>query len=341
MNESRLIMREHGMGYVATLVALSIVWIADSVAADVESVQITEWRVPWENTRPRDPYVDSQRRVWFVGQAGDYVARLDPSTGTFTRFELDSGTGPHNLVMDGNGRVWYAGNRDAHIGELDPEGGDITKYPMPIPAAKDPHTLVFDEGGDIWFTVQWGNYVGKLTPSSGHIDLIPVPTARARPYGIVIDPDDRPWITEFGSNKLATVDVETMELEELALPRGAARPRRLAATSDGAIWYVDYAQGYLGRVDPATSDIKEWRVPGGDDARPYGMAVDDRDRLWFVETGPSPNRFVGFDPVTESFFSVTEIASGGGSVRHMYYDKSTGAIWFGTDTNTIGRARIP
>ena len=36
-----------------------------------------------------------------------------------------------------------------------------------------------------------------------------------------------------------------------------------------------------------------------------------------------------------------EIDSGGGTVRHMVYEPSTREIWFGTDTNTVGRAKIP
>ncbi|MCI0399794.1 MAG: lyase [Gammaproteobacteria bacterium] len=328
------------MRYFAIVVPVFLIWTTDSVAIAMDGVQIMEWHVPWENTRPRDPFVDGNNRVWFVGQAGDYVASFDPSSGEFERFDLDSGTGPHNLVVDENGHVWYAGNQKAYIGKLDPQSGQISRYPMPDPAAKDPHTLVIDHGGDIWFTVQWGNFVGKLTRETGKVDLIPVPTARARPYGIVIALDNRPWIAEFGSAKLATVNLNTMELQELALPRKSARPRRITATSDGAIWYVDYAEGYLGRMDPGMGKVKEWQVPGGSNAGPYGMTVDDRDRLWFVETGRSPNRLVGFDPNKEAFFSLTEIESGGGAVRNMYYHKATGAIWFGTDANTIGRARI-
>ncbi len=301
--------------------------------------EITEWRVPWGNTRPRDPYVDNQNRVWFCGQRGNYVAHLDPESGDFTRFNLPPNAGPHNLIIDDR-YVWYAGNTDAHIGRLDPADGEITKYEMPDPAARDPHTLIFDQNGDIWFTVQNGNFVGKLYTTTGEIQLIRVPTSRARPYGIVLDSRHRPWICEFGSNKLATVDPETMELEEIPLPRTGARPRRVVVTSDDNIWYVDHAQGYLGRFNPETREFTEWRAPGGSGARPYGMAVDDRDRLWFVESGPNPNRFVGFDTRTLEFFSVTPIPSGGGTVRHMYFHAPAREIWFGADTNTVGRARV-
>lgn len=305
------------------------------------TVEITEWDVPWEDTRPRDPFVDRQGRVWFVGQTGDYAAFLDPSTGMFKRFDLDAGSGPHNLVVDDRGMVWYAGNRSAHIGRLDPESGTIKKFPMPKKDAYDPHTLVIDQSGTIWFTVQRGNYVGRFAPGSGSVDLIAVPTGSARPYGIVIGVDGVPWFAEFGSFKLGRIDVKTMSLEEIALPRKRSRPRRLAATSDGSIWYVDYRDGYLGRYRAADRTFQEWRIPGGEGAMPYGMAVDGKDRLWFVETGPSPNRLVGFDPETESFLNITDIPSGGGSVRHMYYDAKKNEIWFGTDTNTVGRARLP
>ncbi len=325
----------------AAILLLVVVWPAEVTIAQVSEVEITEWTVPWENTRPRDPYAYDENTVWFVGQRGDYVAVLNPVSGEFKRYELDAGTGPHNLIVDDGGIVWYAGNRAAHIGKLDPANGAIVKYPMPDEAARDPHTLVFNSDGDIWFTLQGSNLVGKFAPATGEVQLVAVPTPRARPYGIVVDANDRPWIVEFGSYKIATVDPSTMELEEIELPRQAARPRRLAITSDGSVWYVDYAAGFLGRLDPETREFQEWAMPGGGESRPYAMAVDDRDRLWFVETGPKPNRLVGFDPKTSEFFSITEIESGGGTVRHMVFYEPTREIWFGADTNTVGRARIP
>lgn len=311
-----------------------------AAAQELNPVQITEWTVPWEESRPRDPFVAGDK-VWFVGQRADYIGRLDPATGDFERFDLGDGAGPHNVVVGPAGYPWYAGNRATHIGRLDPADGSITKYPMPDPAARDPHTLYFAPDGNLWFTVQGGNFIGRLTPETGKVDLIEVPTPDARPYGIDMDSSERPWVVEFGTNKIALVNPETLELREFTLPFDDARPRRIAITSDDMVWYVDYSRGSLGRMDPTTGEVMEWPAPGGAEARPYGMTVDDEDRLWFVETGPEPNRLVGFDPEMGEFFSVTEIESGGGAVRHMVFDEATSTIWFGTDTNTIGRAVIP
>ena len=95
------------------------------------AVAIREWNVPWENTRPRDPAVAPDGRIWFVGQEGNYVARLDPTTSKFERFEIDAGTNPHNVIVDPAGNAWYAGNRNGMIGRIDAKSGAITRYPMP------------------------------------------------------------------------------------------------------------------------------------------------------------------------------------------------------------------
>ncbi len=311
------------------------------VAAEVNSVEIREWLVPWEKTRPRDPYVDAKGRVWFCGQAGNYIAYFDPATEKFEKFDLGEGSAPHNLIVDKKGYVWFAGNLQGYIGRLSPRSGKIKKFQMPDPAVSDPHTLEFDSMGDIWFTAQFSNVIGKLTVKTGEIKLIPVKTEGARPYGIKVDSKDRPWIALFGTNKLATVNPRTYELREYSLPRKEIRSRRLAITSYDKIWIVDYATGHLGRFDPATRRYTERPLPGGENSKPYAMAVDDKDRLWFVETGFKPNLLVSYDPWTQEFDNISEIPSGGSIVRHMYFHPVTREIWFGTDTNFIGRAAVP
>jgi virginiamycin B lyase len=326
-------------------VLLAVATIVGGVVAYApDPIEITEWTVPWANTRPRDPFVDRQGKVWFVGQAGHYVAYLEPKSGQFKRYELEPGTGPHNLIVDGDGTVWYAGNAASHIGRMDPRDGKVTKIAMPDSLARDPHTLVFDRAGDIWFTVQGGGYVGKLTKKTGAVQLVKVTTPRARPYGIVLDSKGRPWFNEFGTNKIGMIDPKTMALQEYALPAAGARGRRIAVTADDRVWYVDYARGFLGRMDPATGEVQEWAAPSGAQSRPYAMALDDRERIWFVESGVVPNKLVGFDTKTEQVVSITDVPSGGATqntVRHMVFHRPTRELWFGTDAGTIARAVVP
>ncbi|HUF26781.1 MAG TPA: hypothetical protein VMM18_07360 [Gemmatimonadaceae bacterium] len=325
------------------LLAPALPFTAQPAVVQIDTVLITEWNVPWPNSRPRDPYYAPDGKVWFVGQTGNYIANLDPRTGQFARVEIEEGTYPHNLIVDRQGVVWYAGNRNGTIGKYEPATQKFTHYRMPDSTVRDPHTLVWDRNGDIWFTAQQSQAIGHLNTKTGEVRLVKVGGgARSNPYGIVVDKDNNAWSVLFATNKIARVDPRTMEVREYTLPRENARSRRLAMTSDGMIWYVDYSQGYLGRLNPATGEAKEWRAPRAQQSAPYAMAVDDKDRLWFFETGRGqPNQLVGFDPKTEQFFGHTTIASGGGAVRHAHFEPSTGELWFGTDTHTIGRAKLP
>ena len=142
----------------AALLALSC------ATAIAEPIEITEWTVPYETSRPRDPFAVSAGSVWFVGQRAGYLARLDVAEGSFEIIDLKDGSGPHNLIVQSIGDVWYSGNRTALIGRYEPDTGAIEEIPMPDPKARDPHTLIFaaDES-HIFFTVQGGNMMGRLT----------------------------------------------------------------------------------------------------------------------------------------------------------------------------------
>ena len=313
---------------------------AQASAAGPDDPTIQQWEVPWPRSRPRDPYVAPDGRVWFVGQAGNYAAVFDPKSAEFKRYEVEDDAYPHTIVVDAQGTPWYAGNRGRHIGRIDPVTGKVTRYDMPDAAARDPHTIAFDAGGDLWFSLQGANMVGHLDRESGSIRLVRAVRegeGRVNPYGLKTDSKGRPWVALFASSYIGTVEPNTMEMKRYPLPEGS-RPRRLVVDSKDRVWYGDYAQGQLGLLDPATGQVKEFADPNGANAGPYGMAIDEWDRVWYVNTRVSPNRFVGFDPATERFIANVPIESG--AIRHMYYDKQTRAIWFGTDSNTIGRAVV-
>lgn len=314
---------------------------APTGAEELNPVQIDEWPTPYQG-RGRDPDAAGPDEIWFVGQQGHYLSRFTPSTEEFLTVELPDGTGPHSNTVQSNGLVWVTGNRVANISIYDPKAEDFTIIDMPDPEnTQDPHTLVFDDSEEhAWFTAQFSNKVGRVTLADHSVDIIPVPTQASRPYGIKIAPDGTPWIVLLGTNKLAKVDPQTLELTEVELPAANARPRRLEITSDGRIWYADWDRGSLGLYDPASGRFDEFELPAGEGSRPYGTAIDELDRVWIVATGANPNLFVGFDTEAEKVFSISEIPSGARSVRHMDYEEESGTVWFGTDTEMLGRAIV-
>lgn len=325
----------------AALVAFApALFLAPEAEAQGEKVPTAEWEVSYGG-RPRDPYVHPDGSVFFVGQAGNYIGRLDPKSGDFRRYEIDPGTHPHNLIIDKAGMVWYAGNRNGMIGKLDPRNGEITRYPMPDSTVRDPHTLIWDQKGNIWFTAQNSNAVGHLDVATGKIRIVKT-GPRTRPYGIEINSKGVPWVNLFGTNKIAKVDPATMELTEYTLPHERARGRRIAITPDDVVWYVDYTRGFLGRVEPTSGKITEIPMPGGPASLPYGMGKDDKGRVWVTENNRDGSLLYGYDPKTQKFFGKTQIGRAGenNTIRHMYFDPKTGMLWFGTDQGTIGRAEV-
>jgi virginiamycin B lyase len=324
-------------------VASLAIMAAVPASAQDGALEPKEWTVPWERTRPRDPVMDQAGRVWFVGQTGNYVAYLEPKSGEFKRFQITDGTNPHNIVVDERGGIWFTGNRNGRIVQLDPKSGELKNYMMPDSTLRDPHTMIFGKDGVAWFTAQRANKIGRLDRATGEIRVWTASADRSNPYGVVVDSRNQPWFDLFGTNKIATIDPKTLQYREYTLPNERARPRRIAVTSDDAVWYGDYSQGKLGRLDPKTGAVEEYALPSGPSSLPYAMTVDDRDRLWLVETGVQPNRMVAFDPKSKSWVANFAIPSNGATrntVRHMTFNRATREIWFGTDAGTIGHVNV-
>ena len=241
---------------------------AQAPAANVAQFDPKEWEVSYKG-RPRDPYADAQGRVWFVGQQGNYIAYLDNKTGQFKRFEIDSGTHPHNLVVE-KGSVWFTGNRNGRIVNLDPATGKLKNYMIPDSTVRDPHTMIFDpKTGVAWFTAQQCQRRrpvrahDRATSGSGR------PATAARPYGIVVDSKGQPWFDLFGTNKIGTDRSEDDGVQ------GVHAPERLHSSSPHRR-HVG-RPGLLRRLHtrlPRSPRPENWKDPGvGPAARPPGVAL--------------------------------------------------------------------
>ena len=295
-----------------------------------------EWVVPTLGQRSRDPIEAPDGTIWWAGQWGNLIGRIDPRTGAMNEYALPENAMPHTVTLDKTGNVWYTGNKNATLGKLDPKTGKITEYRMPDPAATDPHSAIFDEKGILWFTLQHSNMVGRLNPATGDIKLVGMKTPRSKPYGIKIDARGVPWVACNGSNCLVRVDPETMALKEIKLPIPETTVQRLDIAKDGKIWYVNSSQGRLGRYDPKTGEIKEWPSPNGPKSHPYAIAVID-GIIWYNESRRRPDTLVRFDPRTETFQS-WPIPSGGiyaGIIRHMRPTPDGNLVIHQSSTNRI------
>ncbi len=310
------------------------------VPGDVE-IRFQEWKVPTLGQRPRDPIQAADGAIWWAGQWGNLIGRIDPVSGEMSEYPLPENAMPHTVTLDRAGKVWFTGNKNGTVGSLAPETGEITVCEMPDPAARDPHSAIFDDAGILWFTLQHSNMAGRLDPANGEVKLRTMPTPGSRPYGIKIGPDGAPWVACNGSNCLVRIDPRTFELREYQLPDPSTTVRRLDFASDGMIWYVNSSLGRLGRFDPASGAVKEWPSPSGPRSHPYAIAVVD-DIVWYNESGMRPDTLVRFDPASETFQSWA-IPSGdihAGIVRHMRTTREGDLLIHQGATNRVQRVTL-
>ncbi|MCX7546205.1 hypothetical protein OS173_12645 [Marinicella sp. S6413] len=360
ITESKGYSREHWLALTDTMIDLSSdqtnrALIADYLAnnfppnerraptlvdGDV-NIKFKEWVVPTLGQRSRDPVEAPDGNIWWVGQWGNLMGRIDPTTGDMKEYPLPAGAMPHSVTPDKEGNMWYMGNKNGTVGRLDAETGDIKVYAMPDSKARDPHTGVFDKQGILWFTLQHSNRVGRLDPSTGDIEIKELPNAGSRPYGIKVADSGDLWVACNGSNCLVKVDAKTMDLEEIKLPHEDTTVRRLDIAEDGMIWYVNSGRGRLGRYNPDNGEIKEWPSPSGPRSHPYAIEVLN-GIVWYNESAMRPDPLVRFDPATETFQSWV-IPSGdfyAGILRHMRPTKDGDLLIHQSGTNRIIRVEI-
>ena len=305
------------------------------------TISFKEWVVPSLGQRSRDPVEAPDGSIWWVGQWGNVLGRIDAVKGTMQEYPLPKGAMPHSVTPDDAGKMWYMGNKNATVGRFDPETGKIKVYDMPDANARDPHTGEFDKNGMLWFTLQHSNRVGRLDPNSGEINLVTLPTAGSRPYGIKVAPSGEIWVACNGSNCLVKLDPVSMNIEEVKLPNSATKVRRLDIAADGTIWYVNSSRGRLGRYHPNTGEIREWPSPSGPNSHPYAIEVLN-GVVWYNESAMRPDALVRFDPASMTFQSWA-VPSGdfyAGIIRHMRATKNGDLLIHQSATNRIIRVEI-
>jgi virginiamycin B lyase len=299
-------------------------------------VSFKEWATPTLGQRTRDPIQADDGSIWWVGQFGNIIGRLNPATGAMQEWQLPAGALPHTVELDPRGNPWYTGNKNGTLGRLDVATGKFTVYKMPDPAAKDPHTLIFNKQGIAFFTLQNSNMVGRLNPDTGEIKLVTSPVPNSKPYGIKVATDGGIWWACNGAPCLFRMDPDTMALKEFKLPLAGTTVRRLDIAEDGMIWYVNSGKGRIGRVDPNTAEVKEWDSPSGPRSHPYAIVVLN-GAVWYNESGVRPDMLVRFDIKSEAFQSWA-IPSGGvyaGIWRHGRATKEGNILLHQSSTNRI------
>ena len=164
-----------------------------------------------------------------------------------------------------------------------PVEASIHQFPVPTLGSR-PHDPLAAHDGSIWYTGQLSNKMGRLDPKTGAFKEYPV-KLQTGPHGLVEDKDGNIWFTGNFRSLIGKLDPKTGTVTEYPMPDPAAKdPHTLIFDHNGILWFTVQQGNFVGRLDPKTGAIKLVHPPT-DKARPYGMAVNSKGQVFFVEFG--------------------------------------------------------
>jgi streptogramin lyase len=240
------------------------------------SYTLNEWTVPTSGSLPLGLSLDpSGNCCWFVEYAGNNLAHMDPSTGTFQEWALPTaGSNPTGLTtatFNGQVEVWGTEFTTNKIFVFLPSTN--TFYEFPVHAGSGPEYASVEPAGTsvrVWFTEILANNLGELvfdpsTPSSAILYEDPFPAGSGSGANGVYAGPGTIWFAQ--SSSLIKWDRASDQYTYWPLPsHGSATGRFLTLDALGQVWYtegVSDASGsdnYVG-VLRGDNTIKEWQIP--------------------------------------------------------------------------------
>lgn len=239
--------------------------------------------MPW----PHQVDFDSDGNVWLAYTAC-CIVRFDPRTGEQKAFEGHGGG--HGIAVDQtDDTVWYS--PEPGIGEvvrhLDPETGVVDHWKVQGTSGLDSNTQIFDSKGDLWLSSLVVGRLSKWDRATDSILYWDVPVLRSRPYGIIVDHNDKVWFADYHSGGVTRFDSETEVFThfDIVPDKNATNSiRRLGADSNNMIWTATWGSrgmqnGALYRLNPETGEVME-RNLGIEYTNPYNAEADRQDNIW-------------------------------------------------------------
>ena len=176
-----------------------------------------------------------------------------------------------------------------------PAKAEIKMFAVLTPGSR-PHDPLAAKDGAIWYTGQMTNKLGRVDPKTGQVREYGLKLPHSGPHGLVEDQDGNVWFTGNNAGYIGKLDVKTGNVTDYKLPDPAAKdPHTLIFDRDGILWFTVQQANMLGRLDPKSGEIKLVTSPTPK-SRPYGMAVNSKNVVFFVEFGT--NKVASIDAKT-------------------------------------------
>jgi virginiamycin B lyase len=172
----------------------------------------------------------------------------------------------------------------------------FTQFDIPTRDSQ-PHNVFAAKNGDLWFAERAEGKIGRLDPKTGQFREFPIPDGIGLPRPVVEDQQGNIW---WGAGRtLAKMDPQTGQWKLYSHPEGFAGSHTIVIGHDGMVYMTNNQSEYRAAIisfNPQTETFKQYPIKTKH-ARPYGIAVDSHNHIWFCYMGG--NKIGMLDPTTE------------------------------------------
>ena len=239
---------------------------------------------------------DAEGNVWVSDRGCPCIVKVDPRTGEYTDY-MGYGGG-HGIAVDQHdGAVWFSS-----MYRLDPDTGLADTYGVDGGQRLGANTHIFDSNGDLWMSALGAGALTKWERKTDSIKYWEVPILRSRPYGIIVDHNDKVWFSEYHNSGVARFDPVTEEFTHFQLEEHLpTNMRRPGVDSKNHIWQTTWGSrgmqdGALYGLNPETGEVLKRRIVI-DFTNPYTVEADEFDNLWIG----TDNYLVKYDQEADEF----------------------------------------
>lgn len=264
---------------------------------------IVDYDEPAGYSNPLFVATDAQGNVWFTEPNTDAIGKLDPVTGIWSQWKLNSGSMPYDLVFDRNGNLWFTEMKKNAIGFMNMQTHQLAQNITPL-GNSQPYGITMDFKGNIWFCENAPNaeQIATFTPTTGgpititehavtNAKVNPDQLTNVRPHLIAADQRGHIWYTLGFTGAIGEYNPATDTSTNYIIPvscsasanaSGCTHTSGIAIDPKGNVWFTNALSDNVGYIVPKTGKIIMKKL--APKARPHdGLAIDNYGTVWFTQ----------------------------------------------------------
>jgi len=232
--------------------------------------------------------------IWFTAADGDYIGRLDPTTGQIDQFDVTAGSHPADLDVAPDGSVWFtemAADQVSRMVVTSTYEYTVTEYASPVTSAGRgrPYGIVV-VGGNVFFAHprMITDCVTRFTPPASWIHIIGFTRGIPdEPHKLAVSSSGQVWGTERTGNGITSFEVGTMPIvNRYSLTPTNSLPTGLVADANNYLWFTQWGAGQIGRLIPGANPQKDYFPVPLEGLTPTGIATDGAGGIWVLASRP-------------------------------------------------------